>query len=115
MCLAERSKLNLRHTSSHQEALVEGDAVVGVEGEVEDFVEGVAEEEAEGDTTTTTEEEGEVGGAGAEVEEAEEGEEVCVAEEEGINQTSPPLAVTGSALTLSKSVPRIKQYVLRDG
>ena len=77
--------------------------MVEAEGEVEDFVEGAAEE-AEGDTTTMTEGE-EVGGAGAEVEEAEEGEEVCVAEEEGISRTSPPLAVTGSVLTLSKSVP----------
>ena len=77
--------------------------MVEAEGEVEDFVEGA--EEAEGDTTTTTEEE--VGGAGAEVEEVEEGEEVCVAEEEeeGISRTSPPLAATGSVLTLSKSVP----------
>lgn len=86
--------------------------VVGVEGEAEDFVEGV-EEEAEGDIMTAMEEVV-VGGAGAEVEEAEEGEEVCVVEEEGISRTSPPLAATGSALILSKSVLQIEQYVIRD-
>ena len=87
--------------------------MVGVEGEAEDFVEGV-EEEAEGDIMTAMEEEVVVGGAGAEVEEVEEGEEVCVVEEEGSSRTSPPLAATGSALILSKSVLQIEQYVIRD-
>ena len=78
------------------------DVEVVAEGEVVDFVEGV--EEAEGDSTTTKEgEEVVAGGAGAEVEEVEEGEVVCVAVEES-SQILPLPVATGSALIQSKSV-----------
>ena len=81
---------------------------VVAEGEAVDFVEGV--EEAEGDTMTRKVV---VGGAGAEVEEAEEGEVVCVAAAaEEISQTLLLPVATGSALIQSKSVIQTEQYRL---